>query len=88
MTTWDKVMFGLLFFLLLSNIIMASLLYLHGRNAFSSTFPITNPGSQDDLLPGDSSPCITEHCVLTAARILESLDATIDPCHDFYEFSW
>lgn len=31
--------------------------------------------------------CLTEACVHTAANILSSIDPTVNPCDDFYEFS-
>ncbi|KAL4707121.1 hypothetical protein ACJJTC_011248, partial [Scirpophaga incertulas] len=32
-------------------------------------------------------PCLTEECVSTASRILQSLNKEVEPCTDFYEFA-
>ncbi|CAM1154661.1 Nep2 (predicted) [Pycnogonum litorale] len=31
--------------------------------------------------------CLKPHCVQTAARLLSSMDTTVDPCTDFYSFA-
>ncbi|CAG2182254.1 unnamed protein product, partial [Oppiella nova] len=31
--------------------------------------------------------CLTSECVRVAATILERIDTSVDPCHDFYMFS-
>lgn len=31
--------------------------------------------------------CLTEACVRTAADLLSSVDRTVDPCEDFYEYA-
>ncbi|XP_066995803.1 neprilysin-11 [Anabrus simplex] len=33
------------------------------------------------------SICLSEECVLSASRIIQSLDRDVDPCHDFYQFA-
>ncbi|TPX60631.1 hypothetical protein SpCBS45565_g07448 [Spizellomyces sp. 'palustris'] len=32
-------------------------------------------------------PCNTHDCVITAGRILQNMNFSVDPCEDFYEFS-
>ncbi|XP_013379563.1 neprilysin-1 isoform X2 [Lingula anatina] len=31
--------------------------------------------------------CITENCVKTAAALLESMDSSVDPCEDFFQYA-
>lgn len=31
--------------------------------------------------------CLSANCIRVAADILDSLNTTADPCHDFYEFA-
>lgn len=35
----------------------------------------------------ETTVCLNSSCVLTAARILNSLDKSIDPCENFYNFA-
>ena len=31
--------------------------------------------------------CLSESCIKTSASLMEYMNRTVDPCHDFYEFS-
>lgn len=31
--------------------------------------------------------CLTPHCVMTASRVLRSVDLSVDPCDNFYDFA-
>ena len=35
----------------------------------------------------DYDICMTKDCVTAASRIIQDMDASIDPCQDFYAFS-
>ena len=45
----------------------------------------TDPSSCDRTKGGDL--CLSESCVMAAGTILTSMDRTVDPCDDFYQFA-
>ncbi|KAI9310542.1 hypothetical protein DFJ73DRAFT_496044 [Zopfochytrium polystomum] len=51
--------------------------------------PVHGPGSPISVPPpAPKSPlCVSPDCVLAAASILPSLNTSVDPCDDFYEFT-
>lgn len=65
-------------------------LSVNGRNASDSIDRnIQNPGSSvvEINSPNKSNICATEICLSESQKMLTSMDDTIDPCVDFYEFS-
>lgn len=38
-------------------------------------------------LPNRSNICLTEICLTESQKMLDSMDDTVDPCIDFYEFA-
>ncbi|WAR15724.1 NEP-like protein [Mya arenaria] len=46
----------------------------------SSHYDGTETGNVQNL-------CLTEDCVKAAARLMESMDATVNPCDDFFEYA-
>ncbi|KAJ3129469.1 Endothelin-converting enzyme 1 [Nowakowskiella sp. JEL0407] len=51
--------------------------------AFGSLYSSTLRGPTKDT----DSVCTTPDCVLTAARVISSLDTNVDACEDFYQFT-
>lgn len=55
------------------------------KNEKLESLPATYLPSNDD--EPDSKLCVTHGCIKAAARVLDSLDTSIDPCDNFYEFA-
>jgi len=62
---------------------------LHGRQHLAPPRHVLHPISWTQQPTGNASQnvCLTKNCILTAARVLESMDTSVDPCHDFYRFA-
>lgn len=55
------------------------------KNEKLESLPATYLPSNDDEV--ESKLCVTHGCIKAAARVLDSLDTSIDPCDNFYEFA-
>lgn len=48
-------------------------------------FGVISPNSKDEK--EKEEVCLRPECIITSARILSSMDASADPCTDFYQFT-
>jgi len=39
------------------------------------------------VLGVNDNVCMTPDCIKAAARIIDAMDSSVDPCHDFFEYS-
>ena len=53
----------------------------------SVAFGITVATSQQGSNPTNDSVCMTPSCVKLAASVLSSMNESVDPCQDFYNFT-
>lgn len=51
------------------------------------TYPIHEPDNVASSLKSEENLCLTEDCVKAAARLIESMDTSVDPCNDFFEYA-
>ncbi|KAK2162482.1 hypothetical protein NP493_1520g00001 [Ridgeia piscesae] len=42
---------------------------------------------QEPAVSGRPTNCLSQDCVLTAARMLEAMNQSVDPCDDFYDYA-
>lgn len=61
-----------------------------GENASDSTQKCQNhlrSSANEINSPNKSNVCLTEICLSDSQKMLNLMDATVDPCMDFYEFA-
>ncbi|CAF3791141.1 unnamed protein product [Adineta steineri] len=76
-----KVLFAfgaLLGLFLISTIVLATLYGLEKNKASTTTTTTTTVNDE---------ACLTPYCIKAANYLLESIDETVDPCEDFFEFT-
>jgi len=78
-----KAILGVILFTVLILIIGFELTFYYGKRAENDT-GFLKPAVIDG---GNQQPCDTQECRDSSNRIRKSLNTTIDPCVDFYEFA-
>ncbi|KAJ3170978.1 Endothelin-converting enzyme 1 [Geranomyces variabilis] len=53
----------------------------------ASPLPSAPPPASGDEKQVDDAPCTSRECVVVASAMLNAMNATADPCHDFYEYT-
>ncbi|KAL4221419.1 Membrane metallo-endopeptidase-like 1 [Mactra antiquata] len=79
---------ALFFISVICSIIAVSLMIVLATRSSSETIriiSITEP--EIDYVSPPQKLCLTEDCVKAAARLLESMDDSVDPCDDFFEYA-
>ncbi|XP_062842899.1 membrane metallo-endopeptidase-like 1 [Trichomycterus rosablanca] len=84
---WTVVEIGLSIMLLLMSCALGGLVVLYASSL--KDYPYRNgatkgPECQFSL---DSSTCTTPDCVTAAARLLQNMDQSVDPCQNFYQYA-
>ena len=59
---------------------VAGLQYPQVQSLPQDFLQVKTPGAGEEV-------CLTESCVIAASNLLQQLDRTVDPCHDFYRFA-
>ncbi|ORY99124.1 hypothetical protein BCR43DRAFT_488772 [Syncephalastrum racemosum] len=85
-TSLEKLMFFVSSILL---ILLCVFIGLYARSSLEDTLPKPVPSPTSPALPTlPAEPyCIEPSCILTAAHILQDIDAGVDPCNDFYAYT-
>ncbi|CAF4350989.1 unnamed protein product, partial [Adineta steineri] len=73
-------LFGIITILLLISIIILLIFYAIEQNKSRDQQNIITVKDTNDV-------CLSPYCIKAANYLLESIDETIDPCEDFYQFA-
>uniref|UniRef100_A0A8C8SL91 Membrane metalloendopeptidase like 1 n=1 Tax=Pelusios castaneus TaxID=367368 RepID=A0A8C8SL91_9SAUR len=94
--SWSFVTIGLSVLLLLMTCAVVTLVILYANSRGKNPAPIPSSPSLSIITPirvfsaystNSGSICTTPGCVTAAARILQNMDPTTEPCTDFYQYA-
>uniref|UniRef100_A0A663DZY9 Membrane metalloendopeptidase like 1 n=1 Tax=Aquila chrysaetos chrysaetos TaxID=223781 RepID=A0A663DZY9_AQUCH len=86
--SWSFVAIGLAVLLLLMTCAVVALVILYASSRGKE--PVNNsplPSANNIQVFSFSNICTTPGCVTAAARIIQNMDPTADPCKDFYQYA-
>ena len=55
--------------------------------SLSAVLAVSRDQEDPDQVAGQEKYCFSKECVTTAADILNRMNSSADPCHDFYNFA-
>ncbi|XP_030566153.1 neprilysin-3 isoform X1 [Drosophila novamexicana] len=68
-------------------VILTLLIMVLSNSADNTNHVVHVQPHKKDCVEANKLPCLNEHCIFASSEILKSIDASIDPCDDFYGYS-